>query len=136
MSVTCRQNVTWYPLARSQRTMMSKFTPDRICPICGGACTVAPHKYSDTRPGCSGTNSRTARAAVSWMRSVTSQGYGMRAGPRAPLLVVVVGDHVLRPDPDDHALFTGPVAERLAGVLDREFLDQLGGRILGELGAA
>ena len=47
MSVTFRQNVTWYPLARSQRVRMSKTTPDLMCPMCGGACTVAPHRYSD-----------------------------------------------------------------------------------------
>ncbi len=33
--------------------------------MCGGACTVAPHRYTDTSPGVSGVNSRTARAAVS-----------------------------------------------------------------------
>ena len=71
MSVTFRQNMTWYPLAFSQRTKMSKLTPDRMCPMCGGACTVAPHRYSDTTPGRIGVKSRTARAAVSWMRSVT-----------------------------------------------------------------
>ena len=33
--------------------------------MCGGACTVAPHRYTDTWPGVIGVNSRTARAAVS-----------------------------------------------------------------------
>jgi hypothetical protein len=46
-------------------------TPDRICPMCGGACTVAPHRYNDTTPGWIGVNSRTERAAVSYSRSVT-----------------------------------------------------------------
>ena len=44
---------------------MSKLTPDLMCPICGGACTVAPHRYSDTFPGTTGENSRTVRVAVS-----------------------------------------------------------------------
>ena len=65
MSVTFRQNVTWYPLARSQRVSRSKTIPDLMWPICGGACTVAPHRYSDTCPGMTGLNSRTERAAVS-----------------------------------------------------------------------
>src|SRR6516225_7992885 len=76
MSVTFRQNVTWYPLAPSQRTRMSKLTPDLMWPMCGGACTVAPHRYTDAFPGVRGVNSRTARAAVSWRRSVMEQGYG------------------------------------------------------------
>src|SRR5215469_2927620 len=76
MSVTFRANVTWYPLAASQRTRMSKLTPDLMWPMCGGACTVAPHRYTDAFPGMSGVNSRTARAAVSWRRSVMDQGYG------------------------------------------------------------
>ena len=58
MSVTFRQNVTVYPLAFSQRTQMSKLTPDLTCPMCGGACTVAPHRYSDAFPGMSGEKSR------------------------------------------------------------------------------
>ena len=33
--------------------------------MCGGACTVAPHRYTDACPGVIGVNSRTARAAVS-----------------------------------------------------------------------
>jgi hypothetical protein len=37
----------------------------------GGAYTVAPHRYADTWPGVIGVNSRTARAAVSWMCNVT-----------------------------------------------------------------
>ena len=44
---------------------MSKLTPDRTCPMCGGACTVAPHRYSDVFPATIGENSRTLRAAVS-----------------------------------------------------------------------
>jgi hypothetical protein len=65
MSVTFRQNVVWYPLAYSQRTRMSKLTPDLMCPMCGGACTVAPHRYSDAFPGSTGENSRSERVAVS-----------------------------------------------------------------------
>ena len=44
---------------------MSKHTADLRWPMCGGACTVAPHRYTDARPGVIGVNSRTARAAVS-----------------------------------------------------------------------
>jgi len=44
---------------------MSKHTADLRWPMCGGACTVAPHRYTDARPGAIGVNSRTARAAVS-----------------------------------------------------------------------
>ncbi len=33
--------------------------------MCGGAWTVAPHRYTDTWPGVSGANSRTVRVAVS-----------------------------------------------------------------------
>ena len=62
-SVTLRQKVTWYPDASSQRISTSKTTPERRWPMCGGACTVAPHRYTDTRPGVSGVNSRTARAS-------------------------------------------------------------------------
>jgi hypothetical protein len=65
MSVTFRQNVTCYPLARSQRVTTSKTTPDLMCPMCGGACTVAPHRYSFACPGVTGVKSRTVRAAVS-----------------------------------------------------------------------
>ena len=54
MSVTLRQNVTSYPLAVSQRRRMSKLTPDRMCPMCGGAWTVAPHRYSEAFPGTTG----------------------------------------------------------------------------------
>ena len=50
---------------------MSKAIADRRWPICGGACTVAPHTYSDTRPGTRGVNSRTSRVAVSCRRRVT-----------------------------------------------------------------
>jgi hypothetical protein len=32
---------------------------------------VAPHRYTDTRPGAIGVNSRTARAAVSWSCNLT-----------------------------------------------------------------
>src|SRR5215469_14668226 len=84
MSVTFRQNVVWYPLAASQRTRMSKLTPDLMCPMCGGACTVAPHRYTDAFPGMRGVNSRTARAAVSWRRSVMQQGYGTLRPARGP----------------------------------------------------
>src|ERR1700733_10828192 len=69
------------------------------------------------------------------MRSVTSQGYGMCAGPRAPLLVVV-GDDVFRPDADDHPLLAGPGTERLTGVLMGKFLDERGRRIVGDLRSA
>ena len=65
MSVTLRQNVTSYPLAVSQRRRMSKLTPDRMCPMCGGAWTVAPHRYSEAFPGTTGSKSRISRAAVS-----------------------------------------------------------------------
>ena len=65
MSVTFRQKVTRYPLASSQRISTSKHTAERRWPMCGGACTVAPHRYIDASPGVSGVNSRTARAAVS-----------------------------------------------------------------------
>ena len=64
-SVTFRQKVTRYPLASSHRISTSKHTPDLRWPMCGGACTVAPHRYTDTSPGMMGVNSRTARAAVS-----------------------------------------------------------------------
>src|SRR5450755_1850965 len=50
---------------------MSKAIADRRWPICGGACTVAPHTYRDTRPGTRGVNSRTSRVAVSCRRRVT-----------------------------------------------------------------
>ena len=65
LSVTFRQKVTRYPLASSRRISTSKATAERRWPMCGGACTVAPHRYTDTRPGVIGVNSRTARAAVS-----------------------------------------------------------------------
>ncbi len=65
MSVTLRQNVTRYPLAESHRDRTSKATADRTCPMCGGACTVAPHRYSETRPGSIDSNSRVWRLAVS-----------------------------------------------------------------------
>ena len=65
MSVTLRQKVTRYPLASSQRIRTSKHTAERRWPMCGGACTVAPHRYTDAWPGVIGVNSRTARAAVS-----------------------------------------------------------------------
>ena len=65
MSVTLRQKVTRYPVASSQRTRTSKHTADLRWPMCGGACTVAPHRYTDACPGVIGANSRTARAAVS-----------------------------------------------------------------------
>ena len=71
MSVTFRQNVTEYPLACSHRFMTSKQTAERRWPMCGGACTVAPHRYTDTSPGLSGVNSRTERDAVSWNCKVT-----------------------------------------------------------------
>ena len=29
---------------QNQRRMMSKLRPDRMCPMCGAACTVAPHR--------------------------------------------------------------------------------------------
>ena len=51
--------------------MTSKARPLRICPMWGGACTVAPHRYIDTRPACSGVNSRTLREAVSYRCMVT-----------------------------------------------------------------
>ena len=70
-SVTLRQKVTWYPLASSQRISTSKTTAERRWPICGGACTVAPHRYTDAWPGVIGVNSRTARAAVSCRCNVT-----------------------------------------------------------------
>src|SRR3984957_19573867 len=66
------------------------------------------------------------------MRSVTRQGYGMCGAPRAPLFIVV-RDHMLGPDPDYHPLLAGPFAERLAGVLDRKFLDERGRRVVGQL---
>ena len=44
MSVTFRQNVTRYPLAVSHRSSTSKHTAERRWPMCGGACTVAPHR--------------------------------------------------------------------------------------------
>ena len=50
---------------------MSKLTPDLMWPMCGGAWTVAPHRYSVALPGVSGTKSRVLRVAVSWRRSVT-----------------------------------------------------------------
>jgi hypothetical protein len=65
MSVTFRQNVTEYPLASSHRISTSKHTADRRWPMCGGACTVAPHRYADTSPGLIGVNSRTERDKVS-----------------------------------------------------------------------
>ena len=71
MSVTFRQKVTRYPLASSQRISTSKHTADRRWPMCGGACTVAPHRYTDAWPGVIGVNSRTARVAVSWSCNVT-----------------------------------------------------------------
>ena len=39
--------------------------------MCGGACTVAPHRYNDTSPGLIGVNSRTERERVSWNCKVT-----------------------------------------------------------------
>ncbi|CAM5643454.1 hypothetical protein SGRIM128S_01054 [Streptomyces griseomycini] len=44
MSVTLRTNVTSRPRYSNQRRMMSKFSPERMCPMCGAACTVAPHR--------------------------------------------------------------------------------------------
>src|SRR6266700_6964760 len=83
MSVTFRQNVTSRPVTFSQRTRTSKLTPERMCPMCGGAWTVAPHRYRPALPGVTGRNSRTARVAVSYRRSVIRQGYGIAGRPRA-----------------------------------------------------
>jgi hypothetical protein len=44
---------------------MSKLTPDLMWPMCGGAWTVAPHRYSPAFPGSIGEKSRVLRAAVS-----------------------------------------------------------------------
>ena len=42
MSVTLRRKVTSYPEATSHLRRMSKLTPERMCPMCGADCTVAP----------------------------------------------------------------------------------------------
>ena len=39
--------------------------------MCGGAYTVAPHRYTDASPGVMGVNPRTVRVAVSCRCSVT-----------------------------------------------------------------
>ena len=44
MSVTLRTNVTVSPEYASQRRSTSNAIPERMCPMCGGACTVAPHR--------------------------------------------------------------------------------------------
>src|SRR5450755_1402384 len=55
--------------------------------MCGGAWTVAPHRYSEAFPGVSGENSRTERVAVSCRRRVTCQGYGILTSGCGPVLV-------------------------------------------------
>src|SRR4051812_34636210 len=54
---------------------MSNATANRTCPMCGEPCTVSPQMYRPTRPGCSGSKSRSSRAAESYRRKVTGQGY-------------------------------------------------------------
>ena len=61
--------ITDNPLFSNQRRKISKFTPLRIWPICGGACTVAPHKYMDASPFFRGTKGWTARDNVSYNES-------------------------------------------------------------------
>src|SRR4051794_9417260 len=85
MSVTFRMSVTRLPDRRSQRTRTSNATAERRWPMCGADCTVAPHRYTPTSPGTSGTKSRTVRVAVSKRRRVTSQGYRRSATARARL---------------------------------------------------
>ena len=75
------------------------------------------------------------RVAVSCRRSVIRQGYGIYGGAKAGRAsrarqaadgLVQVQDDLVRDDTHDHALLAWPVPERLAGVLEREFVDQLG----------
>jgi hypothetical protein len=51
--------------------------------MCGGDCTVAPHRYTPTSPGTTGVKSRTSWVAVSNRRRLTGSGYRR----------VVTGDH-------------------------------------------
>src|SRR5262245_26566660 len=94
--------------------------------MCGGAWTVAPHRYRPAFPGVRGRKSRTVRVAVSCRRSVICQGYGMPGG------LLLVEDDLVRRYPDDHPLLTWPVPERLAGVFEGELTDQFGIRIVGD----
>src|SRR6478735_3102915 len=112
---------------------MSKLTPERMCPMCGGAWTVAPHRYTPTRPSCRGTKSRTCRAGVSYRRRVTAHSLEVGAAPASQAGCgsqrresgayrtaggagrgSAVEDDLLRLDPDRDPHVVGAVVGRVA----------------------
>src|SRR5215470_12947988 len=96
--------------------------------MCGGAWTVAPHRYRPAFPDVRGRKSRTVRVAVSWRRSVICQGYGIPGG------LLLVEHYLVRRYPHDHPLLARPVPERLAGVFEGELADQFSAWIVGDRG--
>src|SRR4051794_5127548 len=117
MSVTFRMSVTRLPDRRSQRTRTSNATADRRCPMCGADCTVAPHRWTPTSPGTSGTKSRTVRVAESKRRRVTRQGYRGGTGPGA--------ERASDDRPERSAEVVGLAAVRRDGSFDRRAPDEV-----------
>ena len=68
----------------NQRRRMSKLTPERMWPMCGADCTVAPQTYTDTRPASRGTNvARAARGGVVQSQAHPEDSTGRPAPDRA-----------------------------------------------------
>src|ERR1700735_3259848 len=59
-----------------------------------------------------------------------------RAARNGPARLSRVDDDPVRPDPHDDALLGRPGAERLPCVLDRQLVDELSRRIIGDSGGA